>query len=325
MLDLSTGADPFAERLERALRHAVPSFVHRLNNALAAVTGFSSVAVLSGAGLAPDRTRVVSEQAERARTLARALSEVAKPSEGSCEPLDLVEWLRRIEDFLDGCVEAYPATVALECELPAAPVRAATRPLLQALFVALVEAAEEGARELVVAVRAPGDPGSEGSAVELAVRAGRLGAPLPGCIVERCGATLARVDGPVQTLVFETLAPVRTPAARDAAPFVVVVERDPFLRELVEQVLVEHGYRVSAHERLDGCAAVAGPVSALLLDAIAASTPAVGGLLQRLGAATPAAVMGRPAAPFDATWPQLPKPFRPGELIECVAGLVPMR
>jgi hypothetical protein len=324
MADQQLSTDPFAPRLERALRRAVPSFVHRLNNALAAVTGFSSVAVLSGGGLAPDRTKVVSEQAERARTLARALSEIAKPTEGPVEPQDLVEWLQRHEDFLDGCVEAYPATVALEFELAAAPVRTAIRPLLQSLFVALIEAADEGARELVVAVRTSAEPGGVANAVQLSVRGSRLGAPLPAALVERCGAH-ASSNGALQILTFETLAPVRAAAARGAAPVVLLVERDPFLRELVEQVLAEHGYSVSAHERLDGCGGVTSAPAVLLLDAIAASTPSARTLLERLGPKIPVAVMGRPTAPVDAAWPHLAKPFRPGELIECVASLAKAR
>jgi hypothetical protein len=314
--------DPWGGRLERTLRLAVPSFVHRLNNALGPVTGFTSVAARTGEGLAPDRTVLVGEQAERAAALARSLSEVTKTPESALEAIDLVEWLRDEADFLDGCVEGFAAGVRFVLEPKAAPVRAATRPLLQALFVGLVEAAMTGARDLELVLRV-----EHGLEVVVELRAPSAGPALPPRIGELTGATggdrtVLESGSVAQRLRFATLVRVEAPTPQGSGPLVVVVERDPFLREEVEQVLIEQGYRVSAHERGEDFQGGGDRPAALLVDAIAASTAAVGELLTRTGPGTPVCVMGQPSAPLDADWPHLPKPFRPGELIERVAALV---
>jgi len=308
--------DPWGGRLERTLRLAIPSLVHRLNNALGPVTGFTSVAVRSKEALAVDRAAVVSEQAERAVALTRALSEVSKRPDGDAEPTDLVEWLRETEDFLDGCVEGFAAGVRLRLQPRSAAVRVSTRSLFQLLFVGLVEAADAGARDLEIALVSDG-----ANAVVLELRALHLGAPLPTSVAELAGASFLEHDAHAQRLRFAALAPVAVDAAAGAGPLVVVVERDPFLRDELEHVLIEQDYRVAGYERVSDVEMREGDTpNAYLIDSVAASTPAIGDLLDR--APAPLCVLGATDTALDPHWPHLAKPFRPGELLERVAGLV---
>ncbi|MEZ5978852.1 MAG: hypothetical protein R3F34_11585 [Planctomycetota bacterium] len=319
MTDHANSIGPWDGRLECALRLAAPSFSHRLANALAPVVGFASVAVREGVGLAAERTVLVHDQAERAIGLMRSWSEVAKPTEGEVVPLDLVAWLAAQKDFLSGCIESLGSSLELDLQVDAAPVDAATRPLSQVLFVALVEAAASGGGRMRIGVA----PDGEGS-IALELVSNRSVLAIPEGIVERSGASVcsrARDDAHATLRLLFTLRAAVASTRRPDAPLVVLVERDPFMRELVEQVLIEQGYRVSAHERAEQWGG-AEDARALLVDSVTASTPAVASLLERAGGMAPVAVMGRATAPLDRAWPQLAKPFRPGELLDCVASLV---
>lgn len=308
--------DPWGGRLERTLRLAIPSLVHRLNNALGPVTGFTSVAVRSREALAVDRAAVVSEQAERAVSLTRFLSEVSKRPDGDAVPTDLVQWLRDSEDFLDGCVEGFAAGVRLRFQPESAAVRVSTRSLLQLLFVGLVEAADAGARDLELALVTDGP-----NAVWLELRAMQLGARLSDVVAELAGANALEHETHLLRLRFDALAPVAIDASAGAGPLVVVVERDPFLRDELEHVLIEEDYRVAGYEHVSDVEVRDGDApNAYLIDSIAASTPAIGDLLDR--APAPLCVLGATDTALDPHWPHLAKPFRPGELLERVAGLV---
>jgi CheY-like chemotaxis protein len=323
-----------AER-RRALARLVPPLVHRLNNSLAIVGGTKEMRLEGEADLSRN-------ELARMRGILRHLSLLAKSHTPDRSELDLAQLVAAVElllvpfaesvhvelDVVDasgracGTVDPYRLeqlvlVLLFRLIVAAAPTADSARPAPRVRFG--VRASGERVVLLMAGPRAE-DAFGAACLAEVAAFARETGL---GAFLRELGKAsafrlvLPRIASP-ESERDEVVVP--EPRRSEPAPPLLLVERDPRLRELIVSVLAEAGYVVETLEEPAELDELPRTDSGLvLLDAeVEHERPGLVTALRERGRCS-VLVLGQ-TLPFtpQVTGDYLPKPFRPQELLDAV-------
>jgi hypothetical protein len=338
---MSSEPTPIHDRLEaerrRVLAELVPTAAHELNNVLAILGGSAELfAMRLELASSPEVDAARTAQA-RGIALLAALARVAKSAHDSGpEPVELAALVGEVGHVVEPFGRKSGVRVDVRTGAGAVVVTAEPEALRHALVCITVLAVEASIDTTVdegpaLALRLARDARRGGVELEFT---GEPTATATESARERAialGATFESRRSDSGDMVWTvTLARVRdttggsgetgdAPATAAQRARVLVVEPDQMLADLIAAVLAEAGHAV---HRVPDPAAGEAALASERFDAVLVDVAGGGqALLARLENGLPVGVLGG-AGEHAGAHPSIDKPFRPGELLDLVAGLL---